>query len=169
MIKINTDEMDRLTEVFTQLGLDVEDTLGKTTTMRNEMLEDTEFMAHPKSEEIVTIIDSAIDNLTVISEDIKSLKTLFVRAKDDFTDNEKDLVKEINDITNKLDAIKSQLDTTIASNQVVVLDRTEESHPVNEVEQLVTGSSAELEMASVAALTQAATQEMKVKKIEDKE
>lgn len=169
MIRINTDELDRLTETFIQLESDVDNALGKSTMLRNEMLDDTEFMAHPRSEEIITIMDSSISNLISLNEDIGSVESLFRKVKEDFTDNENELIKAIEEINNKLDAIRSQLDATISSNQVVVLDRSEEFRPVNEVEKMVTGNATELELANISALSQLAKEETEVKEIKDKE
>lgn len=169
MIRINTDELDRLTETFIQLESDVDNALGKSTMLRNEMLDDTEFMAHPRSEEIITIMDSSINNLISLNEDIGSVESLFRKVKEDFTDNENELIKAIEEINNKLDAIRSQLDATISSNQVVVLDRSEELRPVNEVEKMVTGNATELELANISALSQLAKEETEVKEIKDKE
>ena len=169
MIRINTDELDRLTETFIQLESDVDNALGKSTMLRNEMLDDTEFMAHPRSEEIITIMDSSINNLISLNEDIGSVESLFRKVKEDFTDNENELIKAIEEINNKLDAIRSQLDATISSNQVVVFDRSEELRPVNEVEKMVTGNATELELANISALSQLAKEETEVKEIKDKE
>lgn len=169
MIKVNTDELDRLTETFIQLEYDVDNVLGKSTMLRNEMLDDTDFMAHPKSEDIILIMDSSINNLISLNEDICSVESLFRKVKEDFTDNENELIKAIEEINNKLDAIRGQLDATISSNQVVVLDRSEELRPVNEVEQFVTGNATELELANISALSQLAKQETEVKEIKDKE
>lgn len=168
MIRINTDELERLSEVFIKLGTDVEDALGKTTLLRNEMLDDTEFMANPQSEGIITTLDWAINSLIGINEDINYVETLFQKAKNDFTDNENELVKAIEAINNKLDSIRSQLDSTIASNQVVVVDHSEELRPVNEVEKLVAGSVTDLELTNISALSELAKKETEVTEINDK-
>lgn len=168
MIRIDTDELDRLIEVFIRLESDVDNTLGKTTALRNEMLDDTDFMAHPKSVDIVSSMDRNINNLIGLNEDIRSVGNLFNKAKDDFTESEKELVKAIEEINNKLDSIRSQLDATMSSNQVVVIDRSEETRPVNNVEQLVAGSVTELELANISALSQLAKKQTEVREIDDK-
>ena len=169
MIRIDTDELERLTESFIKLESDVEDTIGKTTMLRNEMLDDPEFMAHPKSEAVLTILDNAITGLNGLNEDINSVEVLFQKAKTDFSENEKELIKAIEEINNKLDSIRSQLDATIASNQVVVVDRSEEMRPVNEVEKLVAGSATDLELTNISALSELARKETEVREIDDKE
>lgn len=168
MIRINIDEMDRLIEVFIRLRSDADNTLGKTTMLRNEMLDDPEFMASPKSEGIVEVINGIIDNLNQLNEDICTVEGLFNNAKEDFTSNESELIKAIDEISNKIDSIKGQLDATISSNQVVVVDRSEELRPVNEVEKLVAGNVTDLESVNIAALKQYAVAEAEAKKIEDK-
>ena len=168
MIRINIDELDRLTEVFIRLKSDTDDTLGKTIMLRNEMLDDTVFMTHPKSGDIVAILDWAINSLTGLNDDISSVEFLFHKAKEDFLENEKELIKEISAINNKLDSIRSQLDATISSNQVVVIDRSEEARPVNDVEQLVAESATELELVNISALSQLARREAEAGQIEDK-
>ncbi len=169
MIRIDTDELERLTEAFVKLEADVEDTIGKTTMLRNEMLDDPEFMAHPKSEAVVSILDNAVNVLNGLNEDINSVELLFHKAKTDFSENEKELIKAIEEINNKLDSIRNQLDATIASNQVVVVDRSEEMRPVNEVEKLVAGSSTDLELTNISALSELARKETEVLEIDDKE
>ena len=169
MIRIDTDELEHLTEAFSKLGADVEDTIGKTTMLRNEMLDDLEFMAHPRSESVVVILDNAIIGLTGLNEDISSVEILFQKAKTDFSENEKELIEAIEEINNKLDSIKSQLDATIASNQVVVIDRSEKLSPVNEVEKLVTGNATNLELTNISALSELARKETEVREIDDKE
>ena len=168
MIRINIDELDRLAEVFIRLKSDVDDTMGKTSMLRNEMLDDAEFMAHPKSSDIIEIMDWAIDSLTSLNEDVGAVEVLFEKAKEDFTDNERALINEISAINNKLDSIRCQLDTTIASNQVVVVDNSEEVQVVNEVEQLVAGSATELELVNISALSNMARQEAEAGQVEDK-
>lgn len=169
MIRINIDELDRLTEVFIRLKSDTDNTLGKTTMLRNEMLDDSVFMTHPKSGDVVAIMDWAINSLIGLNEDISSVEHLFHKAKEDFLENEKELIKEITAINNKLDSIRSQLDATISSNQVVVIDKSEEDRPINDVEQLVAGSATELELVNISALSQLARQEAEAGQIEDKE
>lgn len=169
MIRIDTDELERLIEVFLRLESDVDNILGKTSMLRNEMLSDAEFMAHPNSESVVSILDNKIDSFNCLNEDIRSVESLFNKAKEDFSENEKELIKAIEEINNRLDSIISQLDTTISSDQVVVIDRSEELKPVNEVEKLVSGSLTDLELTNISALSQLAKKKMEVKEIKDKE
>ena len=169
MIRINTDELDRLTEVFIRLKSDTDNAMGKATMVRNEMMDDTEFMAIPKCDDVIAILDCAINNLTGINEDLGMVETLLVKAKEEFSDNERELINAIGLINNKLDSIVTQLDSTINSNQVVVVDRSEELRPVNDVERLVAGSVNELEITNIAALSQLAASEIESTEIRDKE
>lgn len=169
MIRINFDELDRLIDVFYRLKSDTENVLGKATMLRNEMLDDTEFLGSPKSGNVVGILDKTIDSLTQIDEDIRDMGTLFTNAKEEFKEDESKLVKAIEDISNRLDSIKSQLDATMVSNQVVVVDESEEMRPVNEVEKMVAGNIADLESVNISALSQLAKEEAEIKRIKEKE
>ena len=169
MIRINMDELDRLIDVFQNLSSDADNTMGKTTMLRNEMLNDPELMALANSEDIISILDQSIDSLIILNEDILSLKSVLIAAKDDFEANEKIIIKAINEIKNKLDSIQSELDATMNSNQIVVIDRSEQLSPVNEVEQLVAGSATALELTNIAALSQLATSEIEAREIRDRQ
>lgn len=168
MIKINTDELDRLTDMFIRLGSDIEDSMGRVTMIRGQMLSDTVFMSHPKCEGIITVLDNAVNELAVVNENVRSIEVLFNQTKADFTFNENELVKKINEINNRMDSIRSQLDSTINSNQVVVIDRSEDMHPVNEVERLVAGSSTVLELVNISALSKMASDSSEVRSVEDR-
>ena len=168
MIKINTDEFDRLLEVFIRLKADSDNVLGKTSMLRNEMLNDPELTGHPKSESIIGILDRSINSLNELNDDIRILDGIFVNAKDSFETNENELVTAIGEISNRLDSIVVQLDATMNSNQIVVVDESEEMRPVNEVERLVAGSLADLEATNIAVMTKLAKSKAEVKKIEGK-
>jgi len=168
VIRINTDELDRLSEIFLRLKSDTDNILGKTNMLRNEMFDDDRFMSHPKCGDVVDIMDWTVASLTSLNDDICSVEILFQNAKERFVDNEKELVREISYISNKLDSIRNQLDATITSNQVVVVDRSDDNRPVNEVEQLVSGSVNDLELVNISALSVLARQEAEARQIEDK-
>ena len=167
MIRINTDELDRLNEVFIRLKSDTDNLMGKTTMLRNEMMDDTEFMAIPKCDDVIAILDCSINNLISLNEDIASVETLMIKAKEEFADNENELVKAIDGISNKLDSIMTQIDSTINSDQIVVVDRSEELRPVNDVERLVAGSVNDLELTNITALSQLATSEIESTEVRD--
>lgn len=169
MIRINYDELDRLIDVFIRLKSDTENTLGKTTMLRNEMLDDTEFLGSPKSGIIIGILDNSIGSLTQIDEDIRAMETLFYSAKEEFREDESKLVKAVEEISNRLDSIKTQLDATMVSNQVVVVDESEVKRPINEVEKLVAGNIADLESVNISALSHLAKSEAELKRIKEKE
>ena len=168
MIKVNIDELERLLDVFIRLESDADNIMGKTTMLRNEMLNDPEFTGNPKSEQIISILDHDINCLIELNEDIRICDGLFNKAKDDFEANENELINAIGEISNRLDSIIVQLDATINSNQTVVVDNSEEMRPVSEVEKLVAGSSISLESTNVSALSKLAASEAKVNRIEDK-
>lgn len=168
MIKINTDEFDRLLEVFIRLKADSDNVLGKTSMLRNEMLNDPEFTGHPKSAGIIDILDRSINSLNVLNEDIRILDGIFMNAKDSFETNENELVTAIGEISNRLDSIVGQLDATMNSNQIVVVDESQEMRPVNEAERLVAGSLADIEATNIAVMTKLAKSKAEVKKIEGK-
>ena len=168
MIKINTDEFDRLLEVFIRLKADSDNLLGKTSMLRNEMLNDPEFTEYPKNESIIAILDRSINSLNELNEDIRNLNGIFINAKDSFETNENELVTAIGEISNRLDSIMAQLDATMNSNQIVVVDESEEMRPVNEVERLVAGSLTDIEATNIAVMTKLAKSKAEVKKIEGK-
>ena len=70
MIRISTDELERLLDVFIRIKSDTDNIVGKTTMLRNEMLNDPEFTANPKSEEIINSMDYVVNQLNVLNEDI---------------------------------------------------------------------------------------------------
>ena len=168
MIRIELNELERLIDVFQRLSSDTDNTLGKTTMLRNEMLDDPEVMALSNSEDIIGILDGSIASLISLNEDILSLKGVLIAAKDDFETNEKKIIKAIEEIRNKLDSIRTELDATMNSNQIVVIDRSEQSRPVNDVEQLVAGSATALELTNIAALSQLAASEIETREIRDR-
>jgi len=169
MIRINIEGLDNLTDLFVRLNSDTDNILGKTTMLRNEMLEDPDLMALSNSADIISIMDAAVSNLTQLHEDIQYLDNLFIKAKDDFSDNEKELIKSIDEISNRLNSIKIQLDSALISEQAVVIDRSELDSPVNDVERLVAGSVAELELTNIAALSQLADAQARAREVRDKE
>lgn len=168
MIRISTDELERLLDVFIRIKSDSDNIIGKTTMLRNEMLNDPEFTGNPKSEEVINSLDQVITKSIELNEDIRNVDGIFHNAKDDFIADENEIVRAIEEISNRLDSLKVQLDATINSDQIVVTDNSDELRPVTDVEKLVAGSTADLETTNISALSHLASSKAEVKRIKEK-
>ena len=168
-IHVNLDELEHLSDVLHRITQDTEDLLARSKALRSEMELDVGFMALPQSVSICELLDEAITSLVQTNETSISLRNLIDKTPELFHDQEKAIIERFRELTARLDVFGTQMNSLMASHQIILEEKDERTHVANNIERLIADEAMQMEIVNTTACMKAVSEDYPVTEIRELE
>ena len=153
MITVDLDGLAQMTDTLTSAASASEDILGGMHLLDAEMQANPELLAYPQSTPAIEALAEAMQEMAQLSDSLITLKNILSDAEEEYKKQEEILRDAVGGFLSTLAALQTELGAAQAA-QMLVIEQDTETFAQKCVQDLVADSSTEMELTSIAAVSQ---------------
>lgn len=152
LISVDTEELERLSDVFLALGTKSDDSYEKLRKISNEMAYDVDLLSYPQGASATEMVSYAVNSLNQVNGSVQSLKGLLLTLAEFYKDKEKEYSSAISRITAIMDSLNVNVNTAITSPDIAIVEVTDEVDGHSDIQRLVDESAVQMQITNIAAV-----------------
>ncbi len=167
MIKANIPEIEKLTDIMVKTASTSDEALNRLRLVSAEMHNDLELPLYSQTDILLEAVSAAIEALNRSNDTIQSLKNTLLPIADTYRETEQKNQNELSRMLSTMESISIDYNAAIISESIPNVENADTIVSQNKVQQLVTDSYEEMQVANIASVTKTVSEEYEVNSVED--
>lgn len=167
MIKVNLAEIEILSATLMDSASKSEDTLQKLKFLSNEIANDIELPMYTQADAVLQAVSHATDTLNRSNDTLQSLKNVISSVSSTYQETEKANTDALNRMLSIMSSLDAGYNSIIVSQNTPLVEHDDTVMALDKVQQLVTESSEEMQITTIAAITKVIEDEYEINDIKE--